>query len=139
MKNSVDGLDEITGINITPLVDVMLVLLVIFMVTANYIQQPSSTIHLPISSHGEEPQVGKTTNSLKWSITQDSRILFEEKAVQESQIKTIISDFKKRRPEKLWRAIIAADHKTPHGAVVKLIDILRSNGIHELILNVEKK
>src|ERR1700754_1128671 len=53
-----DNEDEITGINVTPLVDVVLVLLIIFMVTANFIVRETVEVDLPRAAHGGETVQG---------------------------------------------------------------------------------
>ncbi len=66
-----DGDDGITGINVTPLVDVVLVLLIIFMVTATYIVRESIEVELPRAAHGGE-SVGVMLNIV---ITKDARAI----------------------------------------------------------------
>ncbi|NOJ82934.1 ExbD/TolR family protein, partial [Myxococcus xanthus] len=53
-----DNDDEITGINVTPLVDVVLVLLIIFMVTANFIVRETVEVDLPRAANGGETVQG---------------------------------------------------------------------------------
>ena len=65
--------EEITGINVTPLVDVMLVLLIIFMVTANYIANQSIPLQLPKAETGEDP--GGV--NLNFSIDRNSQVYLD--------------------------------------------------------------
>lgn len=123
--------EEITGINVTPLVDVMLVLLIIFMVTANYITNQAISMELPKASTGENP--GNT--SLNFSIDKDSQLYLDGKPVQFEELGTKIQEAKSSG--KALQALIAADQKTPHGVVVKLIDAVRKNGITDFAINVE--
>ena len=72
MAGGADDNDEIVGINVTPLVDVMLVLLVIFMVTANYIAQQAITVELPKASTGEDAG----TRNLAFTLDKQSQLYF---------------------------------------------------------------
>ena len=129
-----DDQDEITGINVTPLVDVMLVLLIIFMVTANYVSSSSIGLQLP------EAQTGETSTQVKnleLMIDADSQIYVDGVKVAKENVSIAIEKSKKALGKENPQALITADVKTPHGEVVKLIDLVRKNGISEFALNVE--
>ncbi len=128
------GDDAITDINVTPFVDVMLVLLVIFMVTANYIVHQSINIQLPKADTGQVIQ----TRNLAFVIDKESRVYLDGKAVDVAQLAEKIIAFKGEQAEGTTiQALISADTATPHGAVVKVIDVIRKSGITELAINVE--
>lgn len=126
-----DGDDEITGINVTPLVDVMLVLLIVFMVTANYIANHSIGLQLPKAATGSDP--GPV--NLAFTIYKDGRLMVDGQQIEFSQIAAVINSH--REGGKSVQALIAADQATPHGEVVKLIDAVRKNGITDFAINVE--
>jgi biopolymer transport protein TolR len=113
----------IAGINVTPLVDVMLVLLVIFVVTAKIIVTPAVPLDLPHAAHGEEVQVvlsivvpvrGPTLVNGA-AVTDDSEL---EKHAQAAFAAS--SDL---------RAVIQADGEVPHRKVIHLLDELKGLGI----------
>ena len=123
--------DEITGINVTPLVDVMLVLLIVFMVTANYIANHSIGLKLPKAATGSDP--GPV--NLAFSIQADGVLKLDGQIINWTDIPANIERLKAEG--KQVQALIAADQATPHGQVVKLIDTVRKNGITEFAINVE--
>jgi biopolymer transport protein ExbD len=123
--------DGINDINVTPLVDVMLVLLIIFMVTANYITNQSLNLELPKAATGES----NTNTNLGFSLDKDSKLFLDGKAIEFQDLPTIIAERKKAKAD--VQALISADVKTPHGEVVKLIDAVRKNGISNFAINVE--
>ena len=126
-----DSDEEITGINVTPLVDVMLVLLIIFMVTANYIVNHSIGLQLPKASTGGDP--GPV--NLAFSIAKNGELYLNGNLLEFEGIKAAIAvEQAKGKP---MQALIAADVTTPHGQVVKLIDAVRKNGITDFAINVE--
>jgi biopolymer transport protein ExbD len=129
-----DDQDEITGINVTPLVDVMLVLLIIFMVTANYVSSSSLGLKLPEAETGA---TGNTAKNIELVIDADSNIYVDGKKTGKEEIVSVIKQAKEKFGEKKPQALITADVLTPHGEVVKLIDLVRKNGISEFALNVE--
>ncbi len=123
--------EGITGINVTPLVDVMLVLLIIFMVTANYINTQAIDLELPKAETGESTG----DRSMGFTISKDSQVLLDGEAVNMDKLPEIIKQRKKSNPK--VQALIAADQATPHGTVIKLIDIIRKNGVTDFAINVE--
>ncbi len=126
--------DEITGINVTPLVDVMLVLLIIFMVTANYISQQSIKVDLPEAATGET-QAG--SQELNFVLDKSSNLFLNGEAVAIDAIDQQLQSIKAKAKNEHLQALISADRETPHGAVIRLIDAVRRNGIHEFALNVD--
>ncbi|MBF0441651.1 MAG: biopolymer transporter ExbD [Oligoflexales bacterium] len=126
-----DDENEITEINVTPLVDVMLVLLVIFMVTANYITQQAIPLELPKAATGEDPG----NRNLNFTLDRNSNLFIDGEPSSFADLsKAIKKKFEKNR---LLQAIISADKNTPHGSVVKLMDIIKKNGITDIAFNVE--
>jgi len=124
--------DEITGINVTPLVDVMLVLLIIFMVTASYISNQSINVNLPKADTG---QVSTQSTNLAFVLDKDSNLFLDGQKLEFDALPDMIKQRAASNPK--IQAIIAADQATPHGIVIKLIDTIRKNGITDFAINVE--
>ena len=127
--------DEITGINVTPLVDVMLVLLIIFMVTTTYIVNRTIEVNLPKAESGTtQPQ----TQNLAFVLDKDSHLFLDGKPISFADLsaQVALAKEKSKDPSKL-QALITADQKTPHGDVIRLIDQVKKNGISEFAINVE--
>lgn len=128
-----DEEETISSINVTPFVDVMLVLLIIFMVTANYLNNQAINLNLPQASTGEATE-GSPAN-LGFSINRESEFFLDGQAIDLSQLPAIINE--RREAGQPLQASIAADEATPHGAVIKLIDVIRKNGVTDFAINVE--
>lgn len=134
-SNSNENEDEITGINVTPLVDVMLVLLVIFMATATYIAERSIKISLPEADTGLNQELPK---SLSFTLDKESQLYLDGKRVLLTDISNLIQATKdKLNQQTTIQALISADKTTPHGSVIKLIDEVRKNGINDFAIHVE--
>ena len=127
-----DSDDEITGINVTPLVDIVLVLLIIFMVTANFIVRETIEIDLPRAASG-----GETVQGLvNVVIDKDSKIFFDGAEVTEDGLKAKVSEALAK--DKETRAIVSADQSLNYGKVMHLIDVVKSQGIAKFALNIQK-
>jgi biopolymer transport protein TolR len=127
--------DEITGINVTPLVDVMLVLLIIFMVTATYIVNQSINVNLPKAETAETAD--SKTKNLAFVLDAKSQLYLNGTPVSFEQLAEKIAEEKKASGAAPLNALITADKDTPHGSVVKLIDTVRKHGITDFAINVE--
>jgi biopolymer transport protein ExbD len=121
--------EEIVGINVTPLVDVVLVLLVVLMVTAGYIASKAIPVDLPRAATGETvPQ------TLALSIDQEGALYLDGKTLPAEAIQAKVGAAKRANPG--LRAVIAADGRARHHHVVRLIDLLRKEHVTEFALDV---
>jgi biopolymer transport protein ExbD len=134
MAASAQDNDEemISGINVTPLVDITLVLLIIFMVTATYIVRESIEVDLPRAAHGGE-SVGVMLNIV---VTKDGKTFVDGVEADENGLKRMTAEALAK--DKDARAIISADKMSFHGAVVHIIDVIKGAGIAKFAINIEK-
>jgi biopolymer transport protein ExbD len=128
-----DSDDEITGINVTPLVDIVLVLLIIFMVTANFIVRETVEIDLPKAAHGGETVQGLVNVVMD----KDGKIYFDGSELDEPALKGKIHEALAK--DKETRAIITADTSLNYGRVMHLIDVVKGEGIAKFALNIQKE
>lgn len=126
-----DSDDIITAINVTPLVDIMLVLLIIFMLTANLIESQSIKVELPEAATGESTE--PTTVGL--TLTEDGTIYLNGAPTDKDGLKAFIPGVVKEDPKS--QAIISADHRVPHGDVIEVIDLIRQLGLSRFAFNVD--
>lgn len=128
-----DNDNPISDINVTPLVDITLVLLIIFMVTTPMIMRPSINVNLPKASASDQ----STPGELEITIGKDGRIFANGKNMSEDALKAEAVTLAQTKPEA--QAMISADKETPHGAVINVIDIIKGAGIRKFAINIEKK
>jgi biopolymer transport protein ExbD len=127
------GEDIISDINVTPLVDVVLVLLIIFMVTATYIVRQAIEVTLPRAA-----QAGETTGTtLAVVLTRDGDVFLDGARVAEGELRAGVRAAAAKDPEA--RAVISADERALHGAVVRLIDVLKGEGVTRFAIHVERE
>jgi biopolymer transport protein ExbD len=128
-----DDDDLIADINVTPLVDVVLVLLIIFMVTATYIVRASIEVDLPRAAHGGEA-VGTVLSVV---LTKDGQVFLDGVRRSEDELVTRTKDAVARDAD--TRVVISADKGALHGAVVRVIDLVRGAGATRFAIHVEKE
>jgi biopolymer transport protein TolR len=134
MAGQVEPDDEgITGINVTPLVDVTLVLLIIFMVTASYIVKETIEIELPRAAHGGET-VQKTFALL---VTKEGKTFLNGVPVDEAGLVAAVRDAKQKGED--VQAIVGADKNATHGMVTHLLDVLKGAGVLKFAIQIEKQ
>ncbi|MET0403898.1 MAG: biopolymer transporter ExbD [Cystobacter sp.] len=112
----------IEGINVTPLVDIMLVLLVIFMVTTKLVDSPAVPLDLPQASQSEQVQT-----VLAISITANGQLWVDGQVIREDALKPRAQEALARDPE--LRAVIQADGSVPHRLVISVLDRLKESGL----------
>ena len=127
-----DDFPAMSQINITPFVDVVLVLLVIFMVTAPIVLKDQLQVKLPKSSTSDQSSVPP----LSISVTENGDYLLYGKPTNEAELKLKVSEAVKLSPDA--QAILSADTNARHGYVVKLIDLVKSQGLNRFAIEVEK-
>jgi biopolymer transport protein ExbD len=132
--SSGDDDDLISEINVTPLVDVVLVLLIIFMVTATYIVRASIEVDLPRAAHGGEA----TGTILSVIVTKDGQLFLDGVSRTEEELVARTKEAVARDGDGA-RAIISADKGALHGAVVRAIDLVRGAGVTKFAIHVEKE
>ena len=130
-QNDMDS--ENTSINITPLVDIMLVLLIIFMVTANMQQKKTIDVQLPKAETGQE--VAMKGEPLAFSIDKESQYYLNGQKITLEEVDQKIKSIKESGSK--IQISIAADAASSHGTVMKLIDTVRKYEIFDFSLDVE--
>ena len=130
---SSDESGMMASINVTPFVDVVLVLLVIFMVTAPLIAKDILKLQLPKTATGD----GKAMSTLGVAINQQGHILLNGTPVSEEALRSEVSEAVRKNPE--TQAIISADVATEYGNVVRAIDIIKASGLQRFAIQVERR
>ncbi len=121
--------DLITDINVTPLVDVVLVLLIILMVTATAIVSKTIPMELPKAATGEQ-----TPSTLAVSIDQSGQVFVDTIPVTAGELRARVRAAREATED--LRAVIAADGRIEHAKVVQVIDILRQERVTKFAINV---
>ncbi len=118
-------------INITPLTDVMLVLLVIFMVTTPLILKAGIDINLP-KAHAKQEMPAQ---NIQISVSADGKLLVDGEPVALEGLGAHLTELFRKGSDST--VTVAADERVPYGDAVKVLDIARQAGAGKLILAAE--
>jgi biopolymer transport protein ExbD len=128
-------------INITPLTDIFLVLLIIFMVTSSVIvnQSPGGgakaglKVNLP---KGSAADVTPTAADLSVAVLADGRLVVAGSVVTEDELKKALEETKQKNPD--TRVIVQADEGVMHGKVVQVMEMAKAAGLGQLAIGVRE-
>jgi biopolymer transport protein TolR len=125
-----------SNINVTPMVDVMLVLLIIFMVITPMLQKGVSVDMARVNSPSPMPDADKE-DALLISIMRDGKIYFGSDRVEADQLTQKVKDRLSNKVDK--RVFIKSDARARYGNVVDVVDNVRSAGVDDVGLLTEQK
>jgi biopolymer transport protein ExbD len=129
---SSDSEETISAINVTPFVDIVLVLLVILMVTSSQIVKSAMKVDLPKAASGGDA-VSTTLNVL---ITRQGELMLDGQTVGSAQLAARVKQAARANPK--LQAVVAADQGVPYGKVVAVLDLVKGAGVKSFALNVDK-
>jgi len=121
----------IAEINVTPLVDIMLVLLIIFMLTAHLIAKQAIEIELPRAAQSTAPP----PTTLAIALKADGAIFLNDKPTTAAALRDAIKAAVVRDPK--TQAIVAGDKRVSHGRVVWVLDTVKSLGITQFAIQID--
>jgi len=123
-----------SDINVTPLVDVMLVLLIIMMLVAPMLQQ-GVALRLPEATNSvDKPETQEQT---VLAISKDGSFFVNTKPIAEQEMTTRVNEILENKKEKI--VLIKADQEAPYSAVMAAMDQLRQAGVEDIGLITERK
>ena len=122
--------DSFNEINITPLTDIFLVLLIIMMVIAPMLDQQGLNLAVPEVVNAE--QVKQDSKIMNIVVTSDNQFLWENEPIQPSDLEVFFTKHSKDFPDGL---LIQADDNSEHGAIVRVMDSARNVGITSISLS----
>lgn len=116
---------QMAEINMTPLIDVMLVLLIIFMVAAPMLTT-GVDVNLPESRTGKSLE----SEAITVSLARDGRLQFEKQYVEEGVLKKLLRE--KASAGRKRPVMVRADHNIPYGRVIAVVDAIREAGFSQV-------
>ncbi len=123
--------EPITGINVTPLVDIMLVLLIIFMVAARLEAPEAVGLELPRASTGDEAPPA----TLSIVVPREGSLRLDGRDATSTELEAAVRSA--RAQSKDAQAVVAADRDVPYERVMSVVDVVRRGGVTKLALSVE--
>ncbi len=125
-----------SNINVTPMVDVMLVLLIIFMVITPMLQKGVSVDMAKTNNPVQMPDAEKE-DALLVAVTRDGKVFFGSDQISPDQLTNKVKDKVANRTDK--RVFVRADARAKFGAVAEVVDNVRAAGVDELGLLTEQR
>lgn len=123
---------EIAEINMTPFVDIILVILVIFMVTATFVTQGKIPLNLPQATSSENRK--EDVKPITLSLTESGELYYDDAVISMEDLDTKIAQINKSDPH----IIIRSDAKTPFEYVVKVIDTCKKHHINTFAIQTAR-
>ena len=121
---------ETVDVNITPLIDVVFLLLIFFMVTTTFVESPSINVNLPKAA--TKAKESKKSKNLVVSVNTRGQIFLGEKRLSMSEFKSEAQKFSSEN--KSGMLVLRADKTSQHGEVVEIMDIAKSEGITKIAI-----
>ena len=131
-----EGSKVSSEINVTPMVDVMLVLLIIFMVVTPMLQKGIS-VDMAKVNNPEQMQDADKEDALLVSITRDGKVYFGSEQITVDNLTSKVKDRLANKPDK--RVYVKADMRARYGSVVGVVDSVRAAGVDDLGLLTDQR
>ena len=125
-----DDDDPVVELNLIPLIDIALTLLIILMITSAFIKKPGVALKLPSSQTREGTP--ETSKDLVVVITKEGRFFVDSKAVSDAALQSRMATLALRNKEA--RVLLKGDRSVPYGRVMRAMDLARQSGLTRVVL-----
>lgn len=125
--------EPIAAINIVPLVDIILVVLIIFMVTAPLVLKPTIDINLPKAASGDE----SPASPLNIAVSREGQLSLNGQPSTVQELTALASRLAAEKPD--TAAILQADKSVTLERLTEIIDLVKTAGIKRVAFSIEKK
>ena len=114
-------------INLTPLVDMLFIILLFFLVTSTFIDQPNIQLELPTTKHTPTSKVDEQV----LTISRDGRLFFQNEPVERKELIQVLKKAFSQQKEKTL--VLRADKNVPYGLVVDVMDAAKGAGLKKIV------
>ncbi|RLA81135.1 MAG: biopolymer transporter ExbD [Deltaproteobacteria bacterium] len=121
-------------IELTPLVDMVFLLLIFFMLSTTFVVSPGIKVDLPKAT---KEKVFREKRELKVTITKDNKVYLNGRRIKPKELERAFRERAKKAPQTL--VIIRADARALHGKVVEVMDMAKTAGLHRLAIATQPK
>jgi biopolymer transport protein ExbD len=136
MAKRTSSLGAVSDINVTPMVDVMLVLLIIFMVITPMLQHGTS-VNMAKATNTRDMNDADKEDAVLLAITRDGKVFLQSDRIDPDQITTKVKDMLLNKLDKT--VYVKSDRDAKYGVVVTVVDNVRAAGVDSLGLLTEKR
>ncbi len=117
----------LTDINLTPLVDIVFILLIFFLITSTFVQSPGIDVNLPKAGSSTDT---RQSQSIVITVDENGQLIYGGEVTDIGGLKDTLTNLFKDSPN--HQIVIQADETTHHGAVVQAMDVAREVGFRKL-------
>jgi biopolymer transport protein ExbD len=123
--------EEETEINITPMLDIVFIMLIFFIVTTSFVKEPGISPQRPTAETAAE----KTRGNVLIAISQTGQIWMDKRSIELNQVRALVESALAENPES--SAVIIADEQADSGILIDLMDQIRLGGIATISIAAE--
>ena len=116
-------------INLTPLIDIVFILLIFFLITSTFVQDSGIKVDLPRANQSSSTEAN---HQIVVTVTADGRMVYEGEALSKDELQDKLTGLYKEKVEQVF--IIEADSTTQHGIVVSIMDLAKEIGFQSLAI-----
>jgi biopolymer transport protein ExbD len=120
------------GINLTPLIDVLFILIIFFTVSSTFLEQPGIELKLPEA----ESSQSHTAQKVIVYVDNDENIFLNDDPVELNNVATAVEALISAQTDK--SVVLHADEEVSHGIIINIMDLLRKQGIYKIIISTSK-
>ncbi|GJQ23044.1 MAG: biopolymer transporter ExbD [Planctomycetia bacterium] len=114
-------------INLTSMVDMLFLILLFFLVTSSFIEQPNIKLELPSTRYASTSKLEERT----LTISQDGKLFFQNEPVERKELISVLKNAFLKQDDKTL--VLRADKNVPYGAVVDIMDAAKGAGLRRIV------
>jgi biopolymer transport protein ExbD len=120
------------GINLTPLIDVLFILIIFFTVSSTFLEQPGIELKLPEA----ESSQSHTAQKVIVYVDNQENLFLNDDPVELENVAQAVEALISAQTDK--SVVLHADEDVSHGIIIKIMDLLRKQGIYKIIISTSK-
>jgi len=120
-------------VNVTPLLDIVFIMLIFFIVTSTFVKEPGVDINRPEASTASERRLA----SIIVAISEDNEIWINKERVELQEVKAIVEQLVRENPK--GTAVVQADAKSKTRLLVEVVTQIRATGVEDVAVSTENK
>ncbi len=125
--------EEEIGIDLTPLMDIVFIMLIFFIVTTSFVKESGVEVNRPTASTAQRKERG----NILIAITADGRIWIDKRQVDPRAVRAHVARFRAENPKA--SVVIQADRDSRNGLLVQVMDQVRLAGVHSISIAAVKE
>src|SRR3990172_2708537 len=114
-------------INLTPMVDMLFLILLFFLVTSSFIEQPNIKLELPSTKHASTSKLEERV----LTISQDGILFFQNKPVERKDLVSVLKNAFSKQDDKTL--VMRADKNVPYGVIIDIMDAAKGAGLKRIV------